>query len=271
MAEVSYVLRQGDSAADRLRKQDALYGHVTRTMMLDAGLTPGMRVLDLGCGMGLVANWLAKQVHPGGSVVGADLSADQLAVARSDWARDGLEGNRPPEFIEGSAYATGLPAESFDVVHCRFLLHHLERPLDALAEIYRLLKPGGVVVGMEPEVSNFFSYPPAEVVARVIRLTTEVGKVLRTDYDCGLRLATEMLATGFKPTAVRLIQETFLSGPYKGLWLESIREGSPAVAKMGIATVSELEEIQAEFAKVVDDETILLALPRHFAVTAIKP
>src|SRR5258708_1062884 len=139
-----YVLERGEWGAGRLQMQDEIYGASTRQMMLDSGLCAGMRVLDLACGTGIMSHWIAKQVGPTGTVVGGDISRDQLAYARTQGAHG--EASRRPEFVELNAYDTGLPSASFDMVHCRLLLCHLEQPADALREIHRLLKPGGVVV-----------------------------------------------------------------------------------------------------------------------------
>src|SRR5438270_8167828 len=87
-----YVLETGDCGAARLQMQDEIYGASTRQMMLDAGLRAGMRVLDLACGNGIMSHWLAKQVGPTGAVVGADISPDQMAYARTQETQsDGWE------------------------------------------------------------------------------------------------------------------------------------------------------------------------------------
>ena len=57
-----YVLGTGETAADRLRLLDEVYGPSTRKMLLDAGLGPGTRALDLACGIGAVSCWMATQV-----------------------------------------------------------------------------------------------------------------------------------------------------------------------------------------------------------------
>jgi ubiquinone/menaquinone biosynthesis C-methylase UbiE len=132
-------------------------------MMLDAGLRPGMRVLDLACGTGIISHWIAMQVGPTGTVVGDDISLDQLAYARAQGT-----GETSPEFVELNAYDTGLPAASFDIVHCRLLLCHLERPADALREIRRLLKPGGVLVCQDIEISSVFSCPASKAYEQSI-------------------------------------------------------------------------------------------------------
>src|SRR5260370_16930539 len=155
-----YVLETGDCGAARLQMQDEIYGASTRQMMLDSGLCAGMRVLDLACGTGIMSHWIAQQAGPTGTVVGGDISRDQLAYAREQGTHG--EASRPPEFVEVNAYDTGLPSESFDMVHCRLLLCHLERPADALLEIYRLFNPGRLLLCPYLNLSPLFSRPASK-------------------------------------------------------------------------------------------------------------
>src|SRR6516165_8482099 len=137
-----YALATGEAAAYRLAILHELYGRGTRRVLLEAGLRPGMRVADLGCGVGTVTALLADLVGPAGSVVGIDSSAAQLAQARERLNTDGAH----IRFVEASATATGLPPASFDLVYCRFLLIHLPEPKHALHEMWSLLKPNGILV-----------------------------------------------------------------------------------------------------------------------------
>src|SRR6516162_5704412 len=79
----SYALATGQAAAYRLGLLHGLYGPGTRRVLLEAGLRPGMRVADFGCGVGMVTGLLADIVGPQGRVVGIDASAAQLAQARA--------------------------------------------------------------------------------------------------------------------------------------------------------------------------------------------
>src|SRR5262249_49070526 len=130
-----YVLATGEAAAYRLRLLHGLYGPGTLRVLLDAGLRRGMRVADVGCGVGTVTALLADLVGPEGHVVGIDASAAQLAQARERLNGNGTNAS----FVEASALCTGLPPESFDLVYCRFLLLHLPEPERALGEMHALL------------------------------------------------------------------------------------------------------------------------------------
>ena len=130
------MLATGEAAAHRLRMLHALHGPGTRRVLVEAGLQRGMHVADLGCGVGTVTSLLADLVGSEGQVVGIDASGAQLAQARAHL--NGVGANAT--FIEASATVTGLPAELFGLVYCRFLLIHLPDPERALHVMRTLLK-----------------------------------------------------------------------------------------------------------------------------------
>src|SRR5262245_64204453 len=117
-----YVLATGEAATERLRLLHNVYGPGARRVLLRAGLQPGMRVADLGCGVGMTTALLAELVGPTGEVVGVDFSAAQLAQARELLP---AEFSKIVSFVEASATDTGLLSGSFDLVYSRFLLIHL--------------------------------------------------------------------------------------------------------------------------------------------------
>jgi ubiquinone/menaquinone biosynthesis C-methylase UbiE len=263
-----YVLETGDCGAARLQMQDEIYGASTRQMMLDAGLCAGMRVLDLACGTGIMSHWIAKQVGPTGVVVGGDISRDQLAYARTQGAHG--ETSRAPEFVELNAYDTGLPTASFDMVHCRLLLCHLERPADALREIHRMLKPGGVLVCQDIELSTLFSHPASKAYEQSVALGHAMGKMLGVNYDFGMQLHSAVMEAGFGAPTVRFVQPVHMRGLGKDWWHQTFEEVTPVMIRLGLATQDEISLLLSEMKKLTLDDQVLLAQARMPAVSAVK-
>lgn len=262
-----YVLETGNCGAARLQMQDEIYGASTRQMMLDSGLCAGMRVLDLACGTGIMSHWIAKQVGPTGTVVGGDISHDQLAYAKAQSAPS--EASRP-EFIEVDAYDTGLASASFDMVHCRLLLCHLERPADALREIHRLLKPGGVLVCQDLELSTLFSRPPSKAYEQSIALSHAMGEMLGVNYDFGTQLHSAVMQAGFRSPSIRFVQPVHMQGVGKDWWHQTFEEVTPVMIRLGLVTEFEISELLGELKKLTLDEQVLLAQARMPAVSAVK-
>ena len=101
---------------------------------------PGEAVLDAATGPGTVARQAAALVGPQGRVVGVDISAAMLNVAKA-WPQE--TGAATIEYLESSASHMPLESAQFDVVYCQQGLQHMSEPDQALAELARLLKPGG--------------------------------------------------------------------------------------------------------------------------------
>src|SRR5262245_38505302 len=178
-----YVLATGDAAAHRLRILHNVYGPGARELLLRAGIQRGMRVVDLGCGTGMVTQLLAELVGPAGEVVGVDYSAAQVEEARALLPAS-LKNVR---FIEASATDTGLPRESFDLVYCRFLLIHLKDPKSALSEMYDLLKPGAIIACEDGDLTSAGSEPPSKL-QEFSNLFGALGPKWGVDYTLGRRL-----------------------------------------------------------------------------------
>ena len=111
-----------------------------RVLLEIAPARPGETVLDAATGPGTVARQAALLAGPSGRVVGADISAAMLGVARS-WPAE--QGAAPIEYVESSATTMPLESTTFDAAYCQQGLQHMSDPMQALSELFRLLKPGG--------------------------------------------------------------------------------------------------------------------------------
>jgi SAM-dependent methyltransferase len=252
-----YALDTGDAGAARLRLLDQVYGGSTRRMLLEAGLGKGSRVLDLACGIGAVSCWLASETGTTGQVVAGDVNPDQLVVAK--WHCAKCEHPAPIQHIETSAYATGLPADSFDIVHMRLLLCHLTDPEKVLQEVYRILRPGGAMVCQDLHLSSLYCFPDATSFTRMIEICLEMGKQLGVNYNFGIRLPAAAAAAGFRSVEVRLDQPAYLTGQGKRFWEHTFTEVFPSIIRSGVASRDELEGLLDGMRAVASDRRALIA------------
>ena len=141
----AYVFERSSDEYMRLTRQAALTEAMTDRLFRDAGITPGMRVLDVGSGVGDVALLAARLVGPHGSVVGIDIDGAALQVAR---ARAGTLGLQNLTFNEGDVRSAETGAH-FDAAVGRLVLGYLADPAEALRAIAERVHPSGIVAFQE--------------------------------------------------------------------------------------------------------------------------
>src|SRR6516164_6015470 len=143
-----YALGSSLQESARLHRQAEELAADSAALLDRVGLRPGHSAIDLGCGPRGVLDMLADRVSPAGRVVGLDADPAHTAMAAEFAAGRGLSG---VQIITADARRTGLPPDSFDLVHARTLLVNLPQPGDVAAEMVRLARPGGRVASMEPD------------------------------------------------------------------------------------------------------------------------
>lgn len=212
-------------------------------------LRSGMRLLDVGCGPGSITVGLAEAVAPG-DVVAIDLSADVLDEARAHAAEKGLSNVR---FEHGDVYRLPWPDGSFDAVYAHQVLQHLERPIDALREMRRVLAKDGVLGVRDSDYGTSTWSPPNERIARWLDVYHAVARANGAEADAGRFLHGWLLGAGFDDVRVSGTTWTFPGYDTVATWAQSWAArttGSNLAAKAiehGIASHEELEEIAEGF------------------------
>lgn len=157
-----YFAAQAPDAQEQLRLQglEMLWDPITRSRLLEAGLGPGQRCLEVGAGRGSVACVMAELT--GSRVVAVDRDPRFLDPQDDRYEIRALD-------ITSSTFLNG---EQFDLIHCRFLLMHLPDPGAVLQALARCLAPSGVLLAEEPNMLSWSAAdgtePGAEILNRVI-------------------------------------------------------------------------------------------------------
>jgi SAM-dependent methyltransferase len=167
-----------------LLAESSAYGALTVDLLRRAGVEPGMRVLDAGCGTGDSTFAAAAVVGPAGEVLGVDRSHAAVARASARAASAGIENVR---FAAADIEAVAIEG-GFDAVIGRNALVHLRRPAAALARIAAAAEPGGIVAFQELVVSSATTSPVVPLYARVNRLLHATLSAAGLDPDLGRQL-----------------------------------------------------------------------------------
>lgn len=167
-------------------------------------LRAGQRVLDVGAGPGTITADLAELVAPG-QVTGMDASAEIVEKARGYAAERGLDNLA---FEVGDAYALTEADDSVDVVHAHQVLQHLERPVDALREFRRVVRPDGIVAARDVDYEGVIWYPFVPALEEWLDLYLRVHRAVSGEPAAGRRLKAWAREAGF--TDVRSSVSTWL-------------------------------------------------------------
>jgi len=199
-ATSTYALGHAEVEIQRLQLQARLYDNDTEHALRRAGLRPGMRVLDVGCGPGDVSFVAARLVGPTGTVLGVDAALEVIDVARARAAEQGLSWVR----FETATIPDIALDEPVDAVVGRLILIHLPDPETALRELAGLVRPGGVIAFCETDIGAVRSVPETPQ----FRAVTE--GIVSAFRDVGLD-------PGFGTTLYSLFQRAGLPSPQLAL------------------------------------------------------
>lgn len=158
----------------RAKAEDEVAARDTYLGLLD--IVAGERVLDVGCGSGVVTREIARRVGSHGLAVGLDPSPALLAVARELAQGTGLGDH--VEFREGDALRLPFPDSSFDAVVCVTVLSHVPRGEAAIPELVRVLRPGGRlgVFDLDTDMTAF-THPDRALTRRIVAAASDATAV----------------------------------------------------------------------------------------------
>jgi ubiquinone/menaquinone biosynthesis C-methylase UbiE len=198
--------------------------HAKRTAEKEAAFflgepRPGHRLLDVGCGPGSITAGLARRVAPG-EAIGIDASASVIDTARS--LLDAPIANLT--FEVASIYQSRFAAETFDAIFAHQVLQHLARPVEALAQMRRLLKPAGVIGVRDVDWGSATFYPENEGMRRFLALYYELARRNGGEPNAGRYLRRWLREAGFARTRVTTSATSYADGAATREWAHTYAE-----------------------------------------------
>jgi ubiquinone/menaquinone biosynthesis C-methylase UbiE len=252
-----YTLGSNPAERARLQRQsDELREHAGA--LLDrVGLHAGGRAIDIGCGPSGTLELLSERAGPTGSVTGLDFNPLHVTQAAALARERGLSNVK---VVEGDARSTGLPSASFDLVHARLVLVNIPDPADVVAEMTRLVSPGGWVAGEEPDVSIQLCYPPHPA-------WDQLGEIFRATYlhdgadpRLGRRLPELFRQAGLVDVGVEARADIYPAGhPRRTIRLDLVQSMRAKILELELISERELDELDRAVRKhVADPDTVVM-------------
>lgn len=254
-----YVVGDGERERQRLQEQATFINTFTHQLFEEAGIAPGMRVLDVGSGMGDVALLAAEFVGSTGEVIGVDKNPDVVEAAR----------RRAPanvSFQVGDIRTIALEGE-FDAVVGRLVLMYLQDPAVAVTHAVRNLRSGGVVAFLEPDLTTGggVGVPHSPLNRQLWEWVTETFTRAGVDTQMGFKLRRTLVDAGLSSPQVQassIIGGGAGWGGYR-YYEETIRSMLPVMESLSVATAAEVAidtvatRLEAEAVRL--DSTLMLS------------
>ncbi len=215
----------------------------TRRYLEAIGVGPDWRCLEVGAGAGAMVRWLAERVGPTGHVLAADidprylneLSQPNVEVRQCDITFDDVE------------------PESYDLVHCRFVLMHLDDPADALRRMTGALRPGGWLVAADPDNDVAGSVDPDHPLSQLFdscyRKRVEFASAAKiADFRFGKVLLRYMEALGLVEMGNEGIARVVHGGdPFSHMWIKTWQRIDDAVISHGVLSENQVSKMRRAY------------------------
>ncbi len=267
MAE--YVLGTSDAELDRLAFQHEVWGPVTRAFLARLGVAPGWRVLDLGCGPGLVTFELADLVGPRGQVVALDESARWIDHVEHEIGVRRLSNVRT---LRARIQEADLESETFDLVITRWVLSFLPDPASVVTRIARALKPGGLFAIEDYNHEGISVFPESDGFRAIVRATRAMYAQAGGDTWVAARAPGIFRAAGL--ATISIVPNLLCGGPgspafrWAGLFFPHF---SAAMEAKGLLTTAERRQFLDEWSRREADPDALFFSPIVVDAAARKP
>ncbi|MCK3770040.1 class I SAM-dependent methyltransferase [Microbacterium aerolatum] len=238
--------------------ESVLRSHSNRTIANSAEyLRPHLgadaRLLDIGAGPGTITMDFAQHVA---HVTATEIGAEELALSQRLAAERGV---RNVDFSVEDVHALAFSDDTFDIVHAHQVLQHVADPVQALREMRRVAKPGGIVAARDADYAAFHWFPLLPELDEWLRLYRAAAHANGGEPDAGRRLLAWARAAGFEQVTATASTWCYASPEdrawWGGMWADRILESALArqLVDADMATRADLETISSAWRRWADD------------------
>jgi SAM-dependent methyltransferase len=251
-----------ESAEEALRLDAKTDGRIVEEHARWAGLRPGLRVADLGCGSGKTTLHLNRLAQPGGCTLGVDIAPQRIDYARRHYRAEGLE------FVVQDIREPFGELGRFDFIWIRFVLEYYRRQsFEMVRHVAGALQPGGILclIDLDCNCLRSHGFPP-----RTERAVTRIMERLeaRRNFDpyVGVKLYAYLYDLGFEDIRVMVVPHNLIYGTFqeneKFNWRKKAEIG-------GKLSGYEFEEYPGGYDEFISELDRLFSDPRVFTYTPL--
>jgi ubiquinone/menaquinone biosynthesis C-methylase UbiE len=238
-SDAHYLLGRTDHEYERLMDQARWINPYTEKLLVDVGIKPGMRVLDIGCGVGDVSLVLANLVGSTGEIISVDQDSSALARAKERASKAEVSW---VNFLHGDFRELSLDG-SFDAIVGRYVLMYQADPVTAIRSITKYLSPTGVIAFQELDMSRIpICWPSVPLFEQCFRWARAANRKAKVHVDMGLNLYRTFLAANLSNVGLRVDTLVGAGPDFEGYRIiaESMRSILPVLEKSSIATAEQV-------------------------------
>jgi len=227
-----------------------------------AGLKPGMRVADLGCGSGKTSYYLNKLAQPGGETVGADIAQQRIDFATSTYQADGLS------FTQKDVREDLSDLGQFDFIWIRFVLeYYLSESFDIVKNLTKILKPGGILCLADLDYNCLTHFGLPERLDSAVRgMMTMVEEKANFDPYVGRKLYSYLYDLGFQDIDMHLAPHHLIFGELNEV---DAFNWTLKVQSRGVKAAYKFDQYEGGYDEFFDEFKRAFGDPRRFTYTPI--
>jgi SAM-dependent methyltransferase len=247
-----YLLGYSEDEQVRLERQASEFAADSEWLFDRLGIGDGARVLEVGCGPRGCLDLLSRRVGPTGRVVGVERNAEEVERARRFVAEQGLAN---VDIVHGDARNTGLPKAAFDVATARLVLVNVPQPEQIVAEMVRLVRPGGMVALHEADcIGHQMCDPPLPAWEQLFGLLNRYSERHEIDRFIGRKVPRLLRQMGIQEVQVRPLLHAYPPGhERRSVLLDFVRNVRERLLDAHLANAAELDVLMAALKRYLDD------------------
>jgi len=251
-----YLLGYRHAEQERLERQADELAPESEWLFGQIGVRAGWRVVEIGCGPRGCLGLLSKRVGPTGTVVGVERSAEQAERARQFVAESRFAN---VQVLDTDARSLELPERTFDLATARLVLTNVPRPEEVLAQMVRLVRPGGFIALHEPDPTTARCDPPLSAQTRLMEILNSYAELSGIDRSIGLRVPRMLRELGLLDIRVNPLVHVYPPGHGRRMLVYEFADNArDRILERGLVAEAELAELMATLKRHLENPCTLV-------------